>query len=106
VNRLRLLSKKLANRGLHTRLVRADDGTVREDDEHCNALVADNPALPVRGWLQVNYAGEVEWYSEGTGTLDNDDAIGRIVDEAINILRANGLPRRQPGESWPLKPNN
>jgi hypothetical protein len=97
VNRLRLLSTKLASRGLTTRLVRADDGTVQETDDHFNALIVENPSLPARGWLEVNFAGELEWYSYGTGTLDNDDVIGRIVDEAISILRVNGirLPRRE-----------
>jgi hypothetical protein len=97
VNRLRLLSERLASRGLATRLVRADDGTVQETDEHFSALVAHNPSLPGRGWLQVNFVGELEWYSDGTGTLDDDDVIGRVVDEAINVLRVSGvrLPRRE-----------
>jgi hypothetical protein len=57
-------------------------------------MVAANPRAPERGLFHVDGDGSVEWTFPGA-SLD-DDGIGRLVDEAINALRANGmrLPRR------------
>ena len=87
--RLRLLAEKLTNRGLETRLI-----TCGAADGHKDAMVAANPRAPERGLFHVDGDGSVEWTFPGA-SLD-DDGIGRLVDEAINALRANGMrrPRR------------
>jgi hypothetical protein len=87
--RLRLLAEKLSNRGLETRLM-----TCGAADGHKDAVVAVNPRAPERGLFHVDGDGSVEWTFPGA-SLD-DDGIGRLVDEAVNALRANGmrLPRR------------
>jgi hypothetical protein len=92
--RLRLLAEKLNNRGLETRLI-----TCGSADSHKDAVVATNPRAPGRGLFHVDDDGSVEWTFPGA-KLD-DDGIGRLVDEAINALRANGmrLPKRQVTES-------
>jgi hypothetical protein len=88
--RLQLLAKKLNNRGLDARLI-----TCGIADGHKDAVVATNPRAPERGQFHVDGDGAVEWTFPGA-SLD-DDGIGRLVDEAINALRANGtrLPRRR-----------
>jgi len=92
--RLRLLAEKLNNRGLETRLI-----TCGSADSHKDAVVATNPRAPGRGLFHVDDDGSVEWTFPGA-KLD-DDGIGRLVDEAINALRAHGmrLPKRQVTES-------
>jgi hypothetical protein len=88
--RLRLLAEKLSNRGLETRVI-----TCGAPDGHKDAVVAVNPRAPERGLFHVDGDGSVEWTFPGA-SLD-DDGIGRLVDEAISALRANGmrLPKRQ-----------
>jgi hypothetical protein len=88
--RLRLLAEKLNNYGLETRLT-----TCGVADGHKDAVAATNPRASERGVFHVDDDGSVEWTFPGA-SLD-DDGIGRLVDEAVNALRANGmrLPRRQ-----------
>jgi hypothetical protein len=85
--RLHLLAQKLTNRGLNTRIVTSG--------AHDTGISVTNPGAPGRGTFYVESDGCTTW--EHSGSLD-DDGIGRIVDEAINALRANGmrLPKRQP----------
>jgi hypothetical protein len=84
--RLHLLAQKLANRGLHAQVV--------PSGVHDDRIKVTNPGAPERGAFYVERDGCVTW--EHTGTLD-DDGIGKLVDEAITALRANGirLPRRE-----------
>jgi hypothetical protein len=91
--RLSLLAEKLNNHGLETRLI-----TCGVADGHKDGMVATNPRAPGRGLFHVDDDGSVEWTFPGA-KLD-DDGIGRLVDEAINALRANGmrLPKRQVAE--------
>jgi hypothetical protein len=88
--RLRLLAEKLSTRGLEARLT-----TCGIADGHKDAVVATNPRAPERGVFHVDDDGSAEWAFPGS-QLD-DDGIGRLVDEAINALRASGmrLPKRQ-----------
>jgi hypothetical protein len=91
--RLSLLAEKLNNHGLETRLI-----TCGVADGHKDGVVATNPRAPERGLFHVDDGGSVEWTFPGVKL--NDDGIGRLVDEAINALRANGmrLPKRQVAE--------
>lgn len=91
-NRLRLLAEKLNNRGLETHFDTCDS---RTNNGHYDSLTVTNPRQPERGSFHVEGDGCVTWDCP-VARLD-DDGIGRIVDEAINALRANGtrLPRRQ-----------
>jgi hypothetical protein len=95
--RLMLLAGKLTNRGLETHFDTCDTGT---KSGHCDSVTATNPAAPERGAFHIDSDGCVEWTFPGA-ELGSDDGIGRIVDEAINALRASGvrLPRRQAKES-------
>jgi len=95
--RLVLLADKLRRRGLETDFDTCDTGT---KDGHYDSATVTNPAAPERGAFHIDSDGCVEWAFPGA-ELSNDDGIGRMVDEAINALRASGvrLPRRQVRES-------
>jgi excisionase family DNA binding protein len=95
--RLSLLAEKLRSRGLEANLITCSVRT--DEDNHCDAITVTNPSAPQRGYFHIDSDGSVEWSYPGAN-LD-DDGIGRIVDEAINALRANGmrLPRREKKES-------
>ncbi len=66
-----------------------------QDGKHYDAMTVTNPAAPQRGTLHIDDDGSAAWEFPGTG-LD-DDGIGRLIDEAVNALRASRLqlPRRQ-----------
>jgi hypothetical protein len=87
---LRLLAQKLRNHGLDARLT-----TCGMEDGHCDSVTVTNPANPQRGSLHIDDDGRATW--DFPGARLDDDGIGRMTDEAINCLRANGvrLPRRQ-----------
>jgi hypothetical protein len=97
--RLRLLTAKLMSRGLDARLIACG---VAEDGRHYDAVTVINRAVPQRGVFHVDDDGTATWRFPGSN-LDDDDAIGRMVDEAINALRANGmrLPQRKPRDQQP-----
>jgi hypothetical protein len=90
--RLFLLADRLRHRGLEVSFDTCDSQT---KDGHYDSVTVTNPSLPERGSLHIDSDGEVVWHRPGA-KLD-DDGIGRILDEAINALRANGmrLPTRQ-----------
>ena len=94
MQRLRVLAAKLNDRGLHTEFGTCATGTPAG---HFDSVYVSNPAAAGRGLFHVDGDGSVEWTFPGSA-LDDDDAIGRLVDEAISALRASGvrLPRRQP----------
>lgn len=96
MRRLFKLADRLNGRGLESRFDRCD---VRTPDGHIDSLIVTNPAAPERGALHIDLDGGVTW--EFPGSKLDDDGIGRLVDEAINSLRASGvrLPRRQVTES-------
>jgi hypothetical protein len=83
--RLWLLAQKLNNRGLDARLVTC--GTV---EDHKDALSVTNPHEPGRGLFHVDDDGSVEWAFPGAGM--DDKGIDLLMGEAINALRANGVP--------------
>lgn len=93
---LRVLADRLGNRGLEAEMIACG---VPEDGRHFDAVTVMNPAAPQRGVFHVDDDGSAAWEFPGSG-LD-DDGIGRLVDEAVNALRARGmrLPRRQAKES-------
>jgi hypothetical protein len=91
---LRVLAEKLERRGLETQLVTYPVDGVK--GEYYDALQVANPASPERGEIHVEKDGCVTW--EYPGSLD-DAGINKIADEAINALRATGVPR-QAGTSW------
>jgi hypothetical protein len=95
--RLMLLAGKLRDTGLETHFDTCDTGT---KNSHYDSVTVTNPAAPERGAFHIDSDGCVEWAFPGA-ELGNDDGIGRIVDEAVNALRANGmrLPRRQVKET-------
>lgn len=97
--RLAILDGKLKARGLETMLDICDTQTT---DGHYDSLVVTNPADPKRGAFLIDKDGAVTWNFPGIKP-DTDDGVARLTDEAINALRATGLPRRTPGESWPAK---
>jgi hypothetical protein len=60
-------------------------------------MTVTNPAAPQRGSLHIDDDGSAAWDFPGAG-LDDDEGIGRLIDEAMNALRASRLqlPRPQP----------
>ena len=60
--------------------------------KHYDAIKVTNPDAPERGTMQIEKEGWVTW--EFTGSLD-DTGISNLTSEAINTLRASGLPFRQ-----------
>lgn len=91
--RLRLLAGKLGNKGLEATLM-----TCGTAEGHYDSVNVVNPAAPQRGTFHIDDDGIAAWDFPGA-TLD-DDGVGRMVDEAITVLRANGvrLPKRQSKE--------
>lgn len=88
--RLFLLAGKLNNVGLQCQFDTCDSKT---RPGHYDSVIAINPSLPERGALHIDSDGEIVWQYD-IAKLDGD-SIGKAVDEAINVLRPNGLPRRQ-----------
>jgi hypothetical protein len=97
--RLRLLAVKLQSRGLDARLIACG---VPEDGQHCDAVTVMNPGVSQRGIFRIDDDGSATWHLPGA-KLDDDDVIGRMVDEVVNALRANGmrLPQRKPHDQQP-----
>jgi hypothetical protein len=87
---LRVLSQKLCAHGLKAQLVkyRIDGAT----STYYDAIKVTNPGAPERGTMQIEKEGWVTW--EFTGSVD-DAGISKLTDEAINALRATGLPFAQ-----------
>jgi hypothetical protein len=92
--RLHALGERLAHVGLASRVVTYPGD--EHDDEHVEQIVVTNPAALERGELRISDDASVTW--EYFGTLDGDGS-SKILDEAINALRATGL-RLQQGASW------
>jgi hypothetical protein len=89
---IRMLAKRLENRGLQTTLETSYGDMT--DDVKSEEIVVVNPRSPERGLVRVGDDGFMTW--EYSGKLD-DARVGRILDEITNALQATGLPfRRQP----------
>jgi hypothetical protein len=90
--RLTVLADRLRQRGLEISFDTCDSQT---KDGHYDSVTVTNPSQSERGSLHIDSDDEVMWHYPGA-KLD-DDGIGRLLDEAINALRANGmrLPRRR-----------
>jgi hypothetical protein len=84
--RLHALAERLAGLGLASRVITCP-GDDHEDD-HAEQIVVTNPAAPGRGELRISDDASVTW--EYFGTFDGDGS-SKILDEAINTLRATGL---------------
>ena len=84
--RLHALAERLAHIGLASRVVTYSGD--EHDDEHVEQIVVTNPTAPERGELRISDDASVTW--EYFGTFDGDGS-SKILDEAINMLRATGL---------------
>jgi hypothetical protein len=85
--RFHALVERLARLGLASHVVTYPGG--EHEDEHVEQIVVTNPADPKRGELRIGDDGGITW--EYFGTLNGDGA-DKILDEAINTLRARGVP--------------